>query len=608
MSAVFLKLLNLSITAGWMIAAVIIVRFFLKKAPKWISCVLWALAAIRLICPFSMESALSLVPSSKTIPDNIGMMNQPEIDSGIPVINKVVNPALAGSFTPEPSASANPLQIVLTVCTAVWLAGMAAMLCYALISFIRLKKNVGASISVGKNILVCDEVKSPFILGIFRPLIYVPSSMNGATLDSVIAHETAHIRRHDHWWKPLGYLLLSVYWFNPLCWAAYVLLCRDIEMACDEKVIRNMEKDSVAAYSQALLDGCFPRRRIAVCPLAFGEVGVKERVKSVLNYRKPAFWVVIASVLACVCVGICFMTNPEDNEVVITDGSGKYGVMEFTGTESDSFLKDICNASPGDLLEDHVRFANQSEKADYINVCFRLLPENWAYRENLYDDNDVRFTKTGCFNMFAEETELDDTLKKCTLTVSDEKSGDKLYSGPADGMIRLSRIEPENSAGLGFQLQIPADLSAEETDELHHACAELPVFLLNEHPGVKVEGVDTLDPSGNKVYHVGDGVGVAFICQNTGNVDLLAKFTYYHDDDVIGESGHNVLVRPGHLLQDGMSGGTGSDPSTRIGISDLTEGYHELSMSIVYHADNPDITDEFEETVKVIFHVEEDKE
>ena len=315
MSAVFLIILNLSITASWMILAVVLVRFLLKKATKWISCVLWALVAIRLICPFSLESALSLIPSSETIPSNIEMMQKPAIDSGITVINEMVNPVISNSFTPDPLTSANPLQIIIPVLSIVWIVGMAAMLLYAFISYIKLKKSVGASVPVKDNIFACDEVKSPFILGIIKPLIYVPSSMEGETLDFVITHESAHIQRRDHWWKPLGFLLLTIYWFNPLCWLAYVLLCRDIEMACDEKVIREMDKGSVAEYSQALLDCSFPRRRIAACPLAFGEVGVKERIKSMLNYKKPAFWIIVVAVVACIVVAVCFLTNPKDTAI-----------------------------------------------------------------------------------------------------------------------------------------------------------------------------------------------------------------------------------------------------------------------------------------------------
>ena len=314
MSAVFLKILNMSITASWLILAVIVSRPLLKKAPKWIVCLLWALVAIRLVCPFSFKSVLSLVPSSETIPANIALQPEPAINSGIKIVNQTINPVIAESFTPSIGDSVNPLQIIIPVMAMIWIAGVIIMLIYAFISWMHLKRTVSACVPVGEQILACDEVKTPFILGVFNPVIYVPSSMSGATLDYVIRHEKAHLQRHDHWWKPFGYLLLAVYWFNPLCWAAYILLCRDIEMACDEKVIRNMDKDNIAAYSQALLDCSFSRRTIAACPLAFGEVGVKERVKGVLNYRKPAFWIISLAVVACIGIAACLMTDPFSNK------------------------------------------------------------------------------------------------------------------------------------------------------------------------------------------------------------------------------------------------------------------------------------------------------
>ena len=290
MSSIFLKLLNMSITASWLILAVILARLLLKKAPKWIPCILWGLVAVRLICPFSLESVFSLIPSSETIPSNIALQNEPHINSGITVINEAVNSVITESFAPALDTSVNPLQVIIPIAAAVWIAGIVVMLAYALVSYLKLKKTVSVCVPIKEGILSCDEVKAPFILGVLRPVIYVPSSMQGETLDYVLRHETAHLQRRDHWWKPLGFLLLSVYWFNPLCWIAYILLCRDIEMACDEKVIRDMDKGDMAAYSQALLDCSFPRKRIAACPLAFGEVGVKERVKGVLNYKKPALW------------------------------------------------------------------------------------------------------------------------------------------------------------------------------------------------------------------------------------------------------------------------------------------------------------------------------
>jgi len=314
MSAVFLKILNMSITASWLILAVIVSRPLLKKAPKWIVRLLWALVAIRLVCPFSFKSVLSLVPSSETIPANIALQPEPAINSGIKIVNQTINPVIAESFTPSIGDSVNPLQIIISVMAMIWIAGVIIMLIYAFISWMHLKRTVSACVPVGEQILACDEVKTPFILGVFNPVIYVPSSMSGETLDYVIRHEKAHLQRHDHWWKPFGYLLLAVYWFNPLCWAAYILLCRDIEMACDEKVIRNMDKDNIAAYSQALLDCSFSRRTIAACPLAFGEVGVKERVKGVLNYRKPAFWIISLAVVACIGIAACLMTDPFSNK------------------------------------------------------------------------------------------------------------------------------------------------------------------------------------------------------------------------------------------------------------------------------------------------------
>ena len=314
MSSIFLKFLNMSITASWLILAVILVRLLLKKAPKWIPCILWGLVAVRLICPFSLESVFSLIPSSETIPSNIALQNEPHINSGITVINEAVNPVITESFAPALDTSVNPLQVIIPIAAAVWIAGIVIMLAYALVSYLKLKKTVSVCVPIKEGILSCDEVKAPFILGVLRPVIYVPSSMQGETLDYVLRHETAHLQRRDHWWKPLGFLLLSVYWFNPLCWIAYILLCRDIEMACDEKVIRDMDKGDMAAYSQALLDCSFPRKRIAACPLAFGEVGVKERVKGVLNYKKPAFWIILIAVIACIVLAICLMTNPSSSK------------------------------------------------------------------------------------------------------------------------------------------------------------------------------------------------------------------------------------------------------------------------------------------------------
>ena len=312
MSGIFLKLLNLSISASWLVLVVLALRLVLKRAPKWVNVLLWGMVALRLMLPFSIESALSLIPSAETVsPEVVQFDPAPTITSGVTIIDNAVNPSLSESFAAAPLASVNPLYVWTYLAGWVWLIGLAAMLAYALVSYLRLRRRVSASIPLRENIYVCDEVPSPFILGIVRPRIYLPSALDEAQRGSVLSHERAHLARRDHWWKPLGFALLAVYWFNPLLWLAYTLLCRDIELACDERVLRGMDAGQVKAYSSALLACSVPRRMIAACPLAFGEVGVGARVKNALRYKKPAFWVVAASVIVCIVVAVCFLTNPE---------------------------------------------------------------------------------------------------------------------------------------------------------------------------------------------------------------------------------------------------------------------------------------------------------
>ena len=332
MEAAFLKIVNMSITATYLVLATVAVRLVFRKTPKWILCLLWGLVAVRLICPFSIESGLSLIPNAEPLPQN--RIVQPAaqargeiIDSGGRVVleknmtsaarGEIVdssgNVVLEKNMTPAAGASANPIQIWTFLLSRVWLSGVAIMALYALISYLLLHRRVATAIPVEKNIKRSEFVDTPFVLGLINPVIYLPSSMGKEDIPYVVAHEQAHIRRHDHWWKPLGFLLLSVYWFNPAMWVAYILLCRDIEAACDEKVIREMELDDRRAYSAALLNCSIPRRRIAACPLAFGEVGVKDRVKRVMHYKKPAFWVVLAAVALGIVMAVCFLTNPKED-------------------------------------------------------------------------------------------------------------------------------------------------------------------------------------------------------------------------------------------------------------------------------------------------------
>ena len=354
MNELFLKIINMSISASWLILAVLILRLVLKKAPKWVNVLLWGIVAVRLICPLSFESALSLIPSSETIPLDIEMAAKPTIDSGVPAINSVVNPVLS-SFAPPQHVltSANPLQIWIPILNIIWLIGVGALLLYTAVSYWRLCRKVDTAVRYKGNIFQSENVSSPFVLGIIKPRIYLPFNMNGQDLEHVVAHEQAHIRRKDHWWKPLGFLLLTIHWFNPLMWLAYVLLCRDIELACDEKVIKELGNEQRADYMQALVACSVNRRMIAACPLAFGEVGVKERVKSVMNYKKPAFWVIIIAVIICVGVAACFLTNPKQDRytlrIVVPAGSQE----EFVYTEEEvSTVRNSIKIWSGDGLGD----------------------------------------------------------------------------------------------------------------------------------------------------------------------------------------------------------------------------------------------------------------
>ena len=354
MNELFLKIINMSISASWLILAVLILRLVLKKAPKWVNVLLWGIVAVRLICPLSFESALSLIPSSETIPLDIEMAAKPTIDSGVPAINSVVNPVLS-SFAPPQHVltSANPLQIWIPILNIIWLIGVGALLLYTAVSYWRLCRKVDTAVRYKGNIFQSENVSSPFVLGIIKPRIYLPFNMNGQDLEHVVAHEQAHIRRKDHWWKPLGFLLLTIHWFNPLMWLAYVLLCRDIELACDEKVIKELGNEQRADYMQALVACSVNRRMIAACPLAFGEVGVKERVKSVMNYKKPAFWVIIIAVIICVGVAACFLTNPKQDRytlrIVVPAGSQE----EFVYTDEEvSAIRNSIKIWSGDGLGD----------------------------------------------------------------------------------------------------------------------------------------------------------------------------------------------------------------------------------------------------------------
>ena len=353
MSELFLKIINMSISASWLIFAVLILRLVLKKAPKWVNVLLWGIVAIRLICPFSFESALSLIPSAETFPKKIISGPSFDVQSGITPVDNRINDYLGDRYFEGVTVPANNGNTIMTILTIVWTIGILLLVAYTVISYWRLHREIDTAVRYKDNIFQSENVSSPFVLGLIKPRIYLPFKLDGQDMEHVVAHEQAHIRRKDHWWKPLGFLLLTIHWFNPLMWLAYVLLCRDIELACDEKVIKGLSNEQRADYTQALVDCSVNRRMIAACPLTFGEVGVKERVKSVMNYKKPAFWVIIIAVIVCVGVAVCFLTNPKQDRytlrIVVPAGSQE----EFVYTEEEvSTVRNSIKIWSGDGLGD----------------------------------------------------------------------------------------------------------------------------------------------------------------------------------------------------------------------------------------------------------------
>lgn len=368
MDDVFLKLVNLSISASWLILAVLVLRVVLKKAPKWVMPLLWGVVALRLVCLFSIESALSLIPSAETIPSEIVTETREPVLYEQATLDIVTNPTLPSAAEVPVGVSRQQAQVDFNIYSVLWLAGMAALLVHALVSAGKLKRKLATAILLRDNIYESEFVDSPFVFGVVKPNIYLPMHMDEGTAAYVIAHECAHLARRDHWWKVLGYLVLALHWFNPLVWVAYILFCRDIELACDEKVVKGLDGAARADYSQALLSCAAPKRAVAACPLAFGEGNIKMRVKSALHYKKPAFWVAAAAVLAVVIVAVCFLTNPKSERgslvwaqklnaadvasiELYVPAEGKARQYKKLGTEEMAQAVELINSSRGTYIE-----------------------------------------------------------------------------------------------------------------------------------------------------------------------------------------------------------------------------------------------------------------
>ena len=384
MADVFIKTLNMGIAAGWLIVAVVVLRVLVKRAPKRFRLLLWAVVGLRLVLPVSIESALSLVPSAQTLPEGVMYAAAPELNTGIAALNDAINPAFTAAFAPEPAASANPLQVLLPVASVIWLAGAAAMLLWALVSWLRLRRRVADAVLLEGNVFESERVASPFVLGLIRPRIYLPFGLDEGAREQVLTHERAHIARGDHVIKPLGWLILAVYWYNPLVWLAYALFCRDIELACDERVIRRLPVSGRADYSQALLDLSRPHHGVGACPLAFGESAVKCRVKSVLTYKRPAFWLIMLAAVLCIGAAVCFLTDPKaEADDSVQNDSHDYGIpITVTAVLPENFPEQVLEFARGCA-------AQQAANMDYLNISAAEITELASYSEAELTDGGV---------------------------------------------------------------------------------------------------------------------------------------------------------------------------------------------------------------------------
>ncbi|MBP3481169.1 MAG: hypothetical protein J6K66_06185 [Clostridia bacterium] len=365
MDTVFLKVFNLSIAAGWLAIAVIVLRLFLKRAPKTVMCFMWAIVAARLLLPFSAESALSLIPSFDTVPDSILYAASPSINSGIEIIDNTINPSLSQSLAPNPAASINPAQVLVFITSVIWLVGIAVMMIYMLISCIILRRKLRTATHLYDNIYESEYALTPFVFGLFRPRIYLPYNLNENDKTCVLLHENAHILRHDHILKPFAFILLAVYWFNPILWLSYIMFCRDIEFACDEKVIKTMNNTERKDYSSALLGCSINKMKVSACPLAFGEGGIKHRIKNVINYKKPALWIILISAAVCAVLALCFLTSPE------TDASKTDGMK-------------VLQVDTG---HDDVKFSLKEASYDGINAALKAKWKNSSKRSIEFGEN-----------------------------------------------------------------------------------------------------------------------------------------------------------------------------------------------------------------------------
>lgn len=553
MEAVFAKLVSISILANWLILAVILLRALLKKAPRRISCILWAVVAVRLVVPVSIESPVSLIPETTAV-------IQEAVDTSL------IHPEAVPSDTaPSPTQEEGGNPIVsgsspVSVIPLVWACGVFLMLCHLMLSYLRMRRLVGEAVPDKENIWICDAVTTPFILGLLRPKIYLPSGLSEANREYVIAHERSHLRCGDHWWKPAAFLLLAVFWFDPLMWIAYLLVCRDIEFACDERVVRRYGLREKKAYSEALLECSSSRKQVLACPVAFGETAVVQRVRNVLNYRKPRFWILLVSVIIIAVTAVGFLTVPVKKEApdapdAVQDEAG--GTMPPKDPVSTVPVQDSGNAAMAPAEENLLSQGEWGNFPDGIRIESYTGQTFTAHVMIIRDPSAVYLAASSDpLSMDTPGTRMDETMERenALAAVNAGPFFDDGTTSQAVGSIPFGLVLSEDEViwnalydqipekgFVGFNkdnvLIVAASMSEAEATEqqIRDGCSSGPVLMINGKPNLDVY-------NGNSGYHPRTAVGqradgaVVFVCADGRTPDSLGA-TYADMIDLLTEYG-----------------------------------------------------------------------
>ena len=530
MADVFLKVLNMSISASWIVLTVLVLRFLLKRAPKWFHCMLWGIVGLRLILPFSIESVFSLIPSAETIskmPDS----PRPHFELGITILDNQVNDYLKGTYFEGVSRPMGNFIDITTILSFVWLIGIFVLCIYTMFRYLQLKHKIATAVILRENIYQSENVASPFVLGVLKPKIYLPFHLSEQDMTYVIAHEEAHIRRKDHWWKPLGFLLLTLHWFNPLIWLGYVLLCRDIELACDEKVVKEMNTAQKADYAQALLTCSVNRRIISACPLAFGESDVKNRVQAIFNYKKPSFWVVLFAGVISIVALFCFLTNPINSsdkvlnkltnsreDKLISQDMQKITLSIPVSALPDAIFTEETNFNESDIVayEDttttiYLKKAQPAnEGPDYLYFCFDFefhLPK---------DQGSLLYPYKIADNGFESGVATADGILKTDVSVF-EKAVDDRGQGPNEQIWFYVSTEAVRQAKDTISFDIYLNQIAYSFDGIHtsNRILQEPPKLMVLWNETSVEFIEALKSTYSWTYR--DGIGMSTAIMTDGN-------------------------------------------------------------------------------------------